>query len=94
MAKVPKSIRVEQEVFDYIEDYEGNGFNQKFENIILFAMKTEKDMKERIKILDREIKARNVNLKSINDDIYKRKDILYKLENIFRLVESVENSVK
>lgn len=50
-----KSIRLSDEVLAYIESYEGKGFNEKFENIILFAMKTEGERKKRVEYLDRQI---------------------------------------
>ena len=34
---IAKSVRLTQEVFDYIDSAPGNGFNEKFENIILEA---------------------------------------------------------
>lgn len=33
-----KSVRISDEVLTYIENFEGNGFNQKFENLVLFCM--------------------------------------------------------
>lgn len=45
-----KSIRLSDRVMNYIESYRGNGFNEKFENIILDAMESED---ERIATLER-----------------------------------------
>ena len=36
-----KSIRLSDKVLGYINGYRGNGFNEKFENIILDAMESE-----------------------------------------------------
>lgn len=36
-----KSIRLSDEVMEYILSFEGNGFNQKLENLVLFCMKEE-----------------------------------------------------
>lgn len=47
-----KSIRLSDEVLEYIENFEGNGFNQKFENLVLFCMKEEDQKRKRIKDLD------------------------------------------
>ena len=50
MAKpINKSIRLSEEVFSYIDSYPGAGFNDKLENIVLFAMKNEDVLKERIR---------------------------------------------
>ena len=39
-------MRLTQEVYDYIEQQAGNGFNEKFENIILEAKKGESERKK------------------------------------------------
>lgn len=44
-----------QEVFDYIDSAPGNGFNEKFENIILEAKRGESDRKKELARLDGEI---------------------------------------
>ena len=44
-----------QEVFDYIDSAPGNGFNEKFENIILEAKRGESDRKKELARLDKEI---------------------------------------
>ena len=36
-----KSIRLSDRVMNYIQNYRGDGFNEKFENIILDAMESE-----------------------------------------------------
>ena len=33
-----KSIRLSDQVMDYVINFEGDGFNQKFENLVLFCM--------------------------------------------------------
>ena len=52
---IAKSVRLTQEVFDYIDQQAGNGFNEKFENIILEAKKGESKRKKEIARLDKEI---------------------------------------
>lgn len=36
-----KSIRLSDQVMDYVINFEGDGFNQKFENLVLFCMEQE-----------------------------------------------------
>lgn len=56
MAKsISKSVRLSDEVFDYINQSPGKGFNEKFENIILRAKKEESDREQRLKDLQRKI---------------------------------------
>lgn len=57
-----KSIRLSDEVLHYIESYQGNGFNEKFENIILDAMKSEADRQQRLAFLEQQIADREKKL--------------------------------
>lgn len=72
MLKAPKcnakSVRMTNEVLNYVESQEGKGFNEKFENMVLYAMKTEKDREHHIAILD--------------EEIARKRDILYKLRQM------------
>lgn len=52
---IAKSVRLTQEVFDYINAAPGSGFNEKFENIILEAKRGESDRKKELARLDKEI---------------------------------------
>ena len=52
---IAKSVRLTQEVFDYIDIAPGNGFNEKFENIILEAKRGESDRKRELARLDKQI---------------------------------------
>ena len=71
MAKktIAKSIRLSQEVFDYIQNYPGNGFNEKFENIILYACRSEKDREERIERLDAQINEKEKEYQELYDSV-------------------------
>ena len=40
---------------DYVINFEGEGFNQKFENLVLFCMEQEESKKQRIALLDQQI---------------------------------------
>ena len=51
-----KSVRLSDEVLEYVESFEGDGFNQKFENLVLFCMKTEKQKRRTIEDYDHMIK--------------------------------------
>lgn len=60
-----KSIRVSDEVLNYIQSYRGNGFNEKFENIILDALVSEKERLERVKNLDIQIAEKEEQLTAL-----------------------------
>ena len=50
-----KSVRLSDQVMDYVINFEGEGFNQKFENLVLFCMEQEESKKQRIILLDQQI---------------------------------------
>ena len=50
-----KSVRLSDQVMDYVINFEGDGFNQKFENLVLFCMEQEETKKQKIAFLDRQI---------------------------------------
>lgn len=50
-----KFVRLSDQVMDYVINFEGEGFNQKFENLVLFCMEQEESKKQRITLLDQQI---------------------------------------
>lgn len=57
-----KCVRMSDEVLQYIEKFHGDGFNQKFENAVLYFKKTEPEYKKRLSQLENEIKARQATI--------------------------------
>ena len=62
-----KSVRLSDEVLEYVESFEGDGFNQKFENLVLFCMKTEKQKRRTIEDYDHMIQLKYRKLNALND---------------------------
>lgn len=50
-----KSVRLSDQVMDYVINFEGDGFNQKFDNLVLFCMEQEETKKQKIAFLDQQI---------------------------------------
>lgn len=90
MKNISKSIRLSQKVFDYIDSYEGDGFNQKFENIILFAMEQEEVKCKRLEELDNLIDVRSKELSVINNNLYKARSESRIFLSILRELERVK----
>ena len=65
-----KSIRLSDQVMDYVINFEGDGFNQKFENLVLFCMEQEESKKQRITLLDQQIAKQ-----------YKKLDVLQQISS-------------
>lgn len=65
-----KSVRLSDQVMDYVINFEGEGFNQKFENLVLFCMEQEESKKYRITLLDQQIAKQ-----------YKKLDVLQQISS-------------
>jgi hypothetical protein len=77
-----KSIRMTDEVLKYVDGFVGTGFNEKFENLVLFCLKEEKVIMERIM---EQKKTCEANEKRIG----LQRQILTKLESISNSVNSL-----
>lgn len=90
MKNISKSVRLSQKVFNYINAFDGDGFNQKFENIILFAMEQEVAKRKRLEELDKLIDLRNKELSAINTNLYKARSESRIFLSILRELERVK----
>lgn len=88
--KIAKSIRLSDEVYGYIMEMPGNGFNEKFENIILEAKKEESARKERLAYLQEDIDCRERELY----DLYNRYSYLNSYFDMFSRMRGELDSMK
>lgn len=72
---VAKSIRLTQELYDFISNYKGDGFNEKFSNIIAFCFKKEKE-------LNKVIAQRTKELEDLNTKIAEKRNLLSSLNQL------------
>ena len=91
MKNISKSVRLSQKVFDYINSFDGTGFNQKFENIILFAMEQEEVKQKRLDELDNLILLRMEELNRINANLYKARS---ESEKFLYAIRDLDNARK
>jgi len=73
---ISKSIRLTEEVYTYIDGYQGDGFNQRFENIILDAMLSEQRRKAQLEVLNRQIADKERQLRELSADYVVYSNIL------------------
>lgn len=66
---IAKSIRMTSKVYGYIMQAPGNGFNEKFENIILSAMESEPERVKRLESLDNQIESKRNQLYSMESSL-------------------------
>ena len=77
--KNSKSVRMTDEVLAYVEQMDGDGFNQKFENMVLYSMKREQDLTNRL-----------ANLK---DDLKQCTDVLNKVRSLKYTVNRISQNL-
>lgn len=70
-----KSVRLSDQVMDYIINFEGDGFNQKFENLVLFCMEQEETKKQKIAFLDQQIVKRYKKLDALGQLMSEIRDV-------------------
>lgn len=70
-----KSVRLSDQVMDYVINFEGNGFNQKFENLVLFCMEQEEIKKQKIAFLDQQIVKQYKKLNALRQLTSKISDV-------------------
>ena len=68
-----KSVRMSDQVMDYVINFEGDGFNQKFENLVLFCMEQEETRKQKIAFLNQQIAKQYKELDALRQ--YVRTDL-------------------
>ena len=78
---VQKSIRISEDVAKYIEKQEGNGFNEKLCNMVLYCMEHEADIKKKVASAEK-------RLKTVEKQINEKFKLLEQLESISRFVSS------
>ena len=66
-----KSVRMSDQVMDYVINFEGDGFNQKFENLVLFCMEQEETRKQKIAFLNQQIAKQYKELDALRQLISK-----------------------
>lgn len=88
-----KSIRLTDRVYNYIINYRGDGFNQKFENIIIDAMESEKKRNKEIYLLDDCINDRRIELDNLNKKLMKLNKIDFKMQHIINIVNELSEEV-
>lgn len=77
-----KSVRLSDQVMDYVINFEGEGFNQKFENLVLFCMEQEESKKQRITLLDQQIAKQYKKLDVLQHISSKIGDVRMALTNL------------
>lgn len=88
-----KSLRMTETVRKYVEAQDGEGFNEKFENMVIHVMKNKEDIEKNIRIKEQQ-------LNNINSEITRQQNLLNDIENmrknleyIFKKAATLANSI-
>ncbi len=92
---ISRSIRMTQTVYDIVNKYEGNGFNEKFENMVLYCFREENRIKAAIKEQQEIYKLRQAQcdreITNINKRIDDKRRVLHRVSE---LADGIENLLK
>ena len=84
---IQKSIRITKKVAEYIEKQNGEGFNEKFCNMVMYCMEKEAELKRQEKLYKNRIEQYDI-------EIDKKRAILDKLQRIEQYVNSCCNVIR
>ncbi len=93
---INKSIRISPKIYNYIDSHPGNGFNEKFENIILEAMEFEDERKRRMEYLDERINMKLEQVSVLEDKIKALNEFLLvavRANGMFKQLEELRNEI-
>lgn len=91
---VQKSVRLSQEVYEYVESADGKSFNDKLNCLIMDAKRSEADLLERIQRYDERIEQEEAELLRCMKHKEDFMDMQRKAVHILRQLEELEGEVK
>lgn len=91
---VAKSLRMTPEVYDYVLSSPGDGFNQKFESLVLEAKRTEPERREIISALDRKIQRKSMQLDKISNWVVEIDDSVRQIIQIEGAIQRVQQRIE
>ncbi len=77
-----RSVRMTETIKNFVEAQSGEGFNEKFENMVLYAMKSIPD-------IEKQLNEKQDKLQQINKEIAKQQSLQNELEIMKRNLEYV-----
>ena len=102
---ISKSVRMTPTVFNIVDKFEGSGFNEKFENLVLFCLQEENNIKIAIKeqksILNRQAERKAKEIGKLDKIINSKKvaledlkKVTVKADDLIRIIEDVTAGYK
>lgn len=102
---ISKSVRMTPTVFNIVDKFEGNGFNEKFENLVLFCLREENNIKNAIKeqkaLYNRQTARKVKEIENLDKQINSKrlalealKQVTIKADDLIRTIESITAGCK
>lgn len=79
-----KCVRLEDEILNIVEKCKGNGFNEKFENLVIEYHKSVPEREKYLANLEQQIQAKLKNLSDIENRINGLRNLEFSLDNLRR----------
>jgi len=89
-----KCVRMSDEILDIVMASSGDGFNDKFENIVVDFKKTIPEREKRLKVLDVQIADKLKDLNKIEERIRGIKNFEFSLDNIRTNILRINDTTK
>ncbi len=92
--KVSKSIRLTEDLYKYIDNYRGEGFNEKFENVILDARDSEQKRRIRLGVLQKDYDGLYAKYVTLQQSFAKLNSIHRNAVNVHRMLYELSGECK
>lgn len=90
---ISRSVRMTQTVYDIVDSFEGNGFNEKFQNLVLYCFKEKDKVRDNIQKAQERFKRIEKQYENSIDNntkkIEKQQDVLDKLQTVSYYVDNL-----
>lgn len=90
----PKTMRFSSDVEEYIENFQGNNFTEKFHNLVRFCRDEEKNKTDRLHFLDKQINEKRIIIESIDKYIYGTQKIELEIKKLTKEINNTKSQYK
>lgn len=84
-----RTVRMTPTVQKHVEKQPGNGFNQQFENMVLYCMEKEPKLKKSIAEQEKRLKSLNERISKAQSLVHDIDRMKYQVESVIRTAETI-----
>ncbi len=89
MKNVQKSIRMSDDVFEAVNEYRGEGFNEKLQNLVTDFIHSREDMEKYIVELQHKIAIEQKKIRSLQNAYAKYVDLDYRVKPVISAITDI-----